>query len=105
MADSVEKVADLTDVPPGEMLLVDFHGEAVALANVDGTIYAFSDACTHMAGRLSQGLLEGATATCPLHGGQFDVRSGEAVAEPPTEKLLTYRVQVSDGGEIQISAA
>ena len=99
------KVADLADVPPGEMTLVDFQGEPVALANVGGTIYAFSDACTHMAGDLSQGLLEDAIVTCPLHGGQFDVTSGQAVAEPPTEKLKTYRVQVNDGGEIQMSAA
>ena len=103
MAERV-KVADLADVPPGEMTLVDFRGEAVTLANVNGTIYAFSDACTHMAGRLSQGLLEGAIATCPLHGGQFDVTSGEAMAAPPTEKLTTYRVQVNDGGEILVSA-
>ncbi len=104
MADLV-KVADLADVPPGEMMLVDFQGEEVALANVSGTIFAFSEACTHMAGRLSQGLLEGAIVTCPFHGGQFEVTSGEAVAAPPTERLTTYRVQVNDGGEIQISAA
>lgn len=55
MADFV-KVADLAEVPPGEMTRVDFQGEPVALANVDGTIYEFSDSCTHMAGDLSQGL-------------------------------------------------
>ena len=104
MADFV-KVADLSEVPPGEMLLVDVEGEEVALANVDGTIFAFDDTCTHMAGRLSQGLLEGAIVTCPFHGGQFDVTNGEAVTAPPTEKLTTYRVQVNDGGEIQIAAS
>lgn len=104
MADLV-KVADLADVPPGEIVLVDFQGEAVALANLNGTIYAFSDECTHMAGRLSQGLLEGAIVTCPFHGGQFDVTSGKAVAAPPTEKLTTYNVRVNDGGQIQISSA
>ena len=102
MADFV-KVADLADIPPGEMTLVDFQGEPVALANVSGTIYAFSNACTHMAGDLSQGLLEDAIVTCPLHRGQFDVTSGQAVAAPPTERLTTYHVQVSDGGEIQLS--
>ena len=102
MADFV-KVADLAEVPPGEMTLVDFQGEPVALANVGGTIYAFSDSCTHMAGDLSQGLLEDTIVTCPLHGGQFDVTSGDVVAAPPTETLPMYQVQVSDGGEIQLS--
>lgn len=98
------KVADLADVPPGEIALVDFQGEEVGLANVNGTIYAFSDTCTHMAGRLSQGLLEDAIVTCPFHGGRFDVTNGEAVAAPPTDKLTTYRVQVNSQGEIELSA-
>ena len=103
MADFV-KVADLADVPQGEVTLVDFQGGEVALANMNGTIYAFSDSCTHMAGRLSQGLLEEQIVTCPSHGGQFDITSGEAVTEPPTEKLTTYRVQVNYFGEIQLAA-
>ena len=102
MADFV-KVADLADVPPGEMTLVDFQGEPVALANVSGTIHAFNDTCTHMAGRLSQGMLEDTVVTCPLHRGQFDVTSGDVVAAPPTETLPMYHVHVSAGGEIQLS--
>jgi nitrite reductase/ring-hydroxylating ferredoxin subunit len=97
------KVADLADVPPGEMTLVDVEGEEVALANVDGAIYAVSDTCTHMAGRLSQGMLEGAVATCPLHAGQFDVRTGAVVNEPPEEPLRTFRVEVNDAGEIFVA--
>ena len=97
------KVADLSEVPAGEMLLVDFQGEEVALANVDGTIYAIADTCTHMGGRLCQGMLEDTIATCPFHGGKFDVTTGEAVAEPAEEKLATYLVQVNDNGEIQVA--
>ena len=103
MADFV-KVADLAEVPPGEMLLVDLQGEEIALANVNGTIYAFDDTCTHMGGRLCQGLLEDTTVTCPLHGGQFDATTGEAVGPPAEEKLTTYRVQLNDGGEIHVAA-
>ena len=98
------KVADIAEVPPGEMLLVDFQGDGVALVNVNGAIYAMSDTCTHMGGRLSQGMLEDTIATCPLHRGQFDVTTGEAVSEPPTEKLTTYPVQVNGGGEIHLAA-
>ena len=103
MADFV-KVADLSEVPPGEMLLVDLQGDEVALANVNGTIYAFADMCTHMGGRLCQGLLEDTTVTCPLHGGQFDATTGEAKTPPAEEDLTTYQVQVNDGGEIHVAA-
>ena len=98
------KVADLSEVPPGEMLLVDFQGDEVALANVNGTIYAIADTCTHMGGRLCQGMLEDAIATCPSHGGKFDVRTGEVVGPPPEENIACYPVQVTDGGEIQLAA-
>jgi len=103
MTDPV-KVANVAEVPPGEMLLVDVNGDEVALANVDGTIYAISDQCTHMGGRLSQGLLEGTVVTCPLHAGQFDVATGAVVSEPPDEPLTCYRTEVSDGGEIFVIA-
>jgi nitrite reductase/ring-hydroxylating ferredoxin subunit len=91
------KVASLTDVPPGEMLLVDVNGAEVALANVNGTIYAIGDECTHMGGRLSQGLLEDTVVTCPLHSGQFDVATGAVVSEPPDEPVACYRVEVNNG--------
>lgn len=104
MADFV-KVADLVEVPPGEMLLVDLQGEELALANVNGTIYAIADTCSHMGGRMCQGMLEDTIATCPFHGGKFDVTTGEAVAEPAEEKLTTYLVQVNDGGEIYVAAS
>ena len=103
MADFV-KVADLSEVPPGEMLLVDLEGDEVALANVDGTVYAIGDACTHMGGRLSQGLLEGTTVTCPLHAGQFNVATGAVVTGPPDEHVRCYRVQVNESGEILVAA-
>ncbi len=98
------KVADLADLPPGDMLLVDFEGVGVALANVDGTIYAFDDACTHMGGRLSQGMLEDGAVICPLHRGRFDVATGAVLSPPPTENLACYRVDVNEMGEIRVAA-
>jgi nitrite reductase/ring-hydroxylating ferredoxin subunit len=103
MTDPV-KVATLAEIPSGEMLLVDVNGAEVALANADGTIYAIGDECTHMGGRLSQGLLEGTVVTCPLHGGRFDVTSGAVVSEPPDEPVACYRVEVNDSGEIFVTA-
>lgn len=98
------RVATVAEVPPGEMLLVDVNGAEVALANVNGTIYAISDECTHMGGRLSQGLLEETVVTCPLHSGQFDVATGAVVSEPPGERVACYQVEVNDGGEIFVAA-
>jgi nitrite reductase/ring-hydroxylating ferredoxin subunit len=44
--------------------------------------------------RLSEGELDGATVTCPYHGAQFNVCTGEVLRGPAKEPLKTYRVVV-----------
>lgn len=102
MADFV-KVAQVSDVAPGEMIEVQVGGEPVCLANVDGDFFAIHNTCTHRGGPLADGELEGAIVTCPWHAGQFNVRSGEVVASPPAQPIKTYNVRV-DGQDILIEA-
>lgn len=103
MADFVT-VATTNDIPPGEIMTVDFQGEEVAIANVDGEYCAFANACTHKGGPLGEGLLlPGGIVECPFHGGQFNVRTGEVVAAPPTEPVKTYQLQV-EGDSIRLAA-
>ena len=96
------RVAGRGDVPAGEMLIVEIEGEEIVLANVDGQIYAFGNGCTHRGGPLGEGLLEGDEVECPFHQGRFNVTTGEAVQEPPTEPVPTYDVQV-DGDDIKVA--
>lgn len=96
------RVAGRGDVPAGEMLIVEIAGEEIVLANVDGQIYAFGNGCTHRGGPLGEGLLEGDEVECPFHQGRFNVKTGEAVQEPPTEPVPTYEVQV-DGDDIMVA--
>ncbi len=49
----------------------------IALFNVAGTFYALDGVCPHQGGPLGQGDLAGCIVTCPWHGWQFDVRSGQ----------------------------
>jgi nitrite reductase/ring-hydroxylating ferredoxin subunit len=97
MADFV-KVASTDEIPVGRMKLVDVHGDRVAVANVDGSFYAFSDECTHDGGPLSEGELEGEIVTCPWHFSRFNVRTGEIVESPAEEVVVVYAVKVEDGG-------
>ncbi len=84
----------VSDVPLGSALLV---GEAVVF-NVAGSFCATQAKCTHRQGPLSKGKLDGSTVTCPLHGSQFNVCTGEVLRGPATEPVKTYRVSVD--GEI-----
>ena len=95
MADFI-KVAALDVVGEGEMYPIEVDGEPVCLTRVEGTIYAFTDNCTHISGPLNEGELEGCVVTCPWHGAQFDVRNGKVVRGPARQDLYTYPVKVED---------
>src|SRR2546430_9288041 len=77
-----ERAAKLAEVPPGSIKEVSVAGQAVALANVAGTLYAISNTCLHRGGPLGEGQMEGSVVTCPWHGWQFDVITGKAVQNP-----------------------
>lgn len=76
------KVAKLSEMLPGSMMGVDIEGKYILLANVEGKLYAMDGLCSHMAGRLWEGSLEGTVVKCPRHGSRFDVRTGEVVSHP-----------------------
>jgi len=96
------RVAGLSEVPAGEMKIVEVEGKPVVLANVDGKIYAFGGECTHKGGPLGEGELAGDTVICPWHGGEFNVKTGEVLSPPPNEPVPIYQVQV-EGDDIKIA--
>lgn len=69
----------------------------IAVYHVGGAIYATGDVCPHAGATLSEGGLDGAVVTCPLHGSQFDVRSGERLRGPADLPVPTYRVAIEGG--------
>jgi nitrite reductase/ring-hydroxylating ferredoxin subunit len=102
MADAgFEKVADLGELSPGDMMAVEVGGEQVLLANVDGTIYACGEICSHAYAALSEGDLNGAEIECPLHGANFNVTTGECLTPPAEDNLKVYPVQI-EGQDILV---
>jgi nitrite reductase/ring-hydroxylating ferredoxin subunit len=97
------KVARADDLPPGEMAIVDLGGREIVIANLGAEFVAFQNECPHRGGPLAEGLLVDGVVECPFHAGQFDVRTGEAVAPPPAEPIMTYAVRV-EGGDILVAA-
>jgi 3-phenylpropionate/trans-cinnamate dioxygenase ferredoxin component len=95
------KIANVTDLKPGEMKRIVVEDEELALYNVDGTFYVTSDICTHAGLSLTEGSLDGCIVACPKHGGKFDVTNGKAVALPAFKGLQTYAVEI-EGDAIYI---
>jgi len=90
-------VARAGELPPGRMKCVEAGGRRLLLANVEGTLYATDDTCTHEDASLSGGALHGRLVRCPLHGSRFDLATGEALEEPAEVALRTYPVEVHEG--------
>ena len=93
---------EVSAVPPGSAAQI---GDA-AVFNVGGNLCATQAKCPHRGGALSPGKLEGSTVTCPLHGSQFNVCSGEVLRGPAIDPLTTYQVVVEgDIGRIEARSA
>ena len=89
-------VARVDDLPPGTLTHVRAHDEEIALANVDGELYAVQGHCLHLQGPLGEGRLENSVLTCPWHGWQYDIRTGLNEFDHAIQ-LRTYDVRVEDG--------
>lgn len=69
----------------------------VALYRVGSTLCAISDRCPHAGSPLAGGALDGQVVTCPRHGSQFDVQTGERIRGPADEGVVRYDVQDTSG--------
>ena len=67
------------------------------ICNVDNNFYTVDDMCTHEDSSLYLGCLKGNEVECSLHGGKFNVITGEATIEPAEVSLKTYKTIIRDG--------
>jgi len=100
------RIADTSELAPGQMKQAQADGQDILLANVDGQYYAVANRCTHLGGLLCDGSLAAGIVVCPRHGARFDVRTGAAVAGPKilffersVKSLLSFQVLI-DGTRV-----
>jgi chlorite dismutase/nitrite reductase/ring-hydroxylating ferredoxin subunit len=105
-ADGYTPVATLADVPPGTGRRVYAGGDAVALFNVNGTVHAIANRCSHARASLSEGTVDAArcAVTCPWHEGIFSLETGQVLGGPPALPVATFRVKL-EGDTILIAPA
>jgi nitrite reductase/ring-hydroxylating ferredoxin subunit len=87
------KVARKEEIPPGNGKTVDVAGVPVAIFNVGGMFHATHDTCLHQQGPLGEGTLDGNNVTCPLHGWEYDVTSGQCLTNPSV-RVQKFEVKV-----------
>lgn len=76
MSDWID-LAPVSACPTGEAREFIAGGRVIALFHVDGHFYALDGVCPHQGGPLGKGSLTGCLVTCPWHGWQFNVVTGQ----------------------------
>lgn len=71
----------------------------VTVVRAGGRLCAVADRCPHAGLALSGGSIDGAVVTCPGHGSQFDVRTGERLRGPADHDIATFQL-VEQGGQV-----
>lgn len=93
-------VAKRSELQPGEGKVVHVNGHAIALFNIDDTFHAIDNTCLHRGGPLGDGQVDEDVVTCPWHGWQYDVTTGECTTTPG-QQVESYEVRV-EGDDIQV---
>jgi 3-phenylpropionate/trans-cinnamate dioxygenase ferredoxin component len=91
------EIAPVSEFPNGERLFIEVEGKSIVIFNIADQYFAIADICTHDDGPLGDGDIEGYNIVCPRHGGEFDVRTGQAVQMPAVVDIPAYPVRVVDG--------
>lgn len=95
---------DMNDIPPLGARVVR-HGRlniAVFRTAAD-EVFALEDRCPHRGGPLSQGIVHGRKVSCPMHGWNIELDSGQAVA-PDCGCTREFPVRV-DAGRVWVDLA
>ena len=108
-------ICKTSDLPPGERLIVSLDGRSLGVFNVGGRFFALHNRCPHSGGALCLGPLTGTTLPtadyvfvygregqilrCARHGWEFDIETGQALADP-RYRARTYAVTVESNDVI-----
>jgi 3-phenylpropionate/trans-cinnamate dioxygenase ferredoxin subunit len=119
-------VATADEIPPGGRKIVEVAGRSIGVfhlspagaraGGLDGEYFALRNRCPHQGGALCEGKLWGVLRaevpgafeyeprreilTCPWHGWEFHVRTGQSWCEPERLRVRRYPVAVESGSTI-----
>jgi nitrite reductase (NADH) small subunit len=71
-------------------------GRIAVFRTQDDQIFAIENRCPHKQGPLSEGIVHGASVTCPLHNWVFDLATGQAQGADEGQ-VRTYPIDIVEG--------
>jgi len=87
-------VCRLADIPDGGIRPAEFGGAHVILFRRGSVVTCFEDACAHLGLDIGTGEVAEGIITCPHHGFQYDLASGECLTAPEVQ-LQPHAVKVT----------
>ncbi len=88
-------IGSISDIPRrGARCVVTPAGKIAVFRTVEDRIFAIEDRCPHKGGPLSQGIVHGASVTCPLHNWVISLETGKALgADQGCVRTIPVRVE------------
>lgn len=71
-------------------------GKIAVFRTQEDQIFAMENRCPHKGGPLAEGIVHGASVTCPLHNWVFDLATGQALGAD-VGQVRTFPIKVLDG--------
>lgn len=96
-ADGWHEVCRTDEVGDGQVVVSQRAGRELAVVRVGAELFCIDAICSHALGYLDEGEMDGYQIECPLHGGRFDVRTGEPTHEPAELPIGTYPLRAERG--------
>ena len=106
-------VASVDDVPERGAIVVDCDGKEIAVFRADGKFYALLNQCPHRGAPLCRGDVvrvvsaqrpghfrldrERFVVTCPWHGWEFDLETGQSQCEPELVRARSFELSIEEG--------
>jgi len=107
MTSNLRDIGAESDFEGGRPYRMDVDGRALVVVRKGDTFYAVRDTCAHQGARLSNGRVGGTTLpcepgspvlygrcgevlTCPWHGWEYDLTTGQTLADPRGARVRSY---------------
>lgn len=93
------RITSTQNIPEREGRALTLNARPVAVFNLGDRFVALENRCPHGGGPLADGIVGGATVTCPLHNWRICLDSGSVTkpCDATSPEVRTYPVKVENG--------
>lgn len=89
------------DLPEKTMTKAQFGDLDILLYRQGNQVNAISGTCSHFGGPLGEGQVSGQAVTCPWHGSEFDLRSGDVLSGPASAPQPHFEARIA-GDKVEV---